>query len=67
MKPSNIQMMGPNFAAQLPTHLLRQLIMDDLLRRVLVEVPAISNTKLGSDILRVITSPNAHLIEGARS
>ena len=66
MKHSAVQMMGSDFAAQLPTLVLKSLIIEDLLRRVLVEVPAISNTKLGSDILTVITSPNAYLIEGAR-
>ncbi|WP_312531738.1 hypothetical protein [Paracoccus sp. (in: a-proteobacteria)] len=63
MRDTENLIMGPSFAAQLPTLMPRTLISENLLRRVLVEVPEISNTKLGSDIVAALTTPTEQLVE----
>lgn len=63
MKDTENLIMGPSFIAQLPTLMPRTLISENLLRRVLVEVPEISNTKLGGDILTALTTPTEQLVE----
>ena len=66
MKLSPTQMMGPDFAAQLPLLAVRLLITEDLLRRVWHELPELRDTDLGSAIHTTITFPNDQLVEGAR-
>ena len=63
MKLSPTQMMGPEFAAQLPMMALRQLITEDLLRRVWHEIPEIRDTALGGDIFTAITAPHGKLLD----
>lgn len=62
MKPSPTQMMGPDFAAQLPLLAVRQLIIEDLLRRVWQEMPELHDSDLGRDIFTTITVPNGKLL-----
>ena len=66
MKLSPTQMMGPDFAAQLPLLAVRQLIIEDLLRRVWQEVPELRDSDLGRNIFTTITVPNGQLVEAAR-
>ena len=66
MKLSSTQMMGPEFASQLPILAVRLLIIEDLLRRIWHEIPELRDSEIGSDILTAITSPNGRLAEGAR-
>ena len=66
MKLSPTQMMGPDFAAQLPLLALRQLIIEDLLRRVWQEMPELRDSDLGRDIFTTITVPNGKLLNEAQ-
>ncbi|WP_312531938.1 hypothetical protein [Paracoccus sp. (in: a-proteobacteria)] len=63
MRNTENLIMGPSFIAQLPTLMPRTLISENLLRRVLVEVPEINNTELGSDIRTALTTPSERLVE----
>ncbi|AGT09709.1 hypothetical protein [Paracoccus aminophilus] len=64
-KTSPTQLMGPEFAAQLPMLAVRMLITEDLLRRALHEVPGLRDSALGSAIITAITAPNSQIAEGA--
>lgn len=60
MRASHVELMGPDFTAQLPTLMQENLAMHALLRRVLAEVPQIGNSALASEIRAVIAQTHTN-------
>lgn len=54
MRTGHIDLMGSDFTSRLPTLMQDSFVAQDLLLRVLVEIPEIRKTQLGGDILAAV-------------